>query len=278
MARPSAEDIKRAVNQRYGERAREMLGRREAEASSCCPNPSAPPGSEAPVTDATSCCGPAEAAAAPEASALAELLYTQEELGALPDELAEQSLGCGNPTAIAELAKGESVLDLGSGGGLDCFLAAHKVGPTGRVVGLDMNVDMIQLARLNARKMNLTNAEFRLGEMEIMPFADASFDVVISNCVINLSPDKDAVFRECFRVLKPGGRFRVSDIVWLRESTEEERSDLANWAGCVAGALTEEDYVSKLRAAGFDDVRPDHLPDGGRGWTSAAITATKPPA
>ena len=276
MARPSAEDIKRAVNQRYGERAREMLGGQEAGASSCCPNPSAPPGSEAPVTDATSCCGPAEAAAAPRASALAELLYTQEELGALPAELAEQSLGCGNPTAIAELAKGESVLDLGSGGGLDCFLAAHKVGPTGRVVGLDMNVDMIQLARLNARKMNLTSAEFRLGEMEIMPFTDVSFDVVISNCVINLSPDKDAVLRESFRVLKPGGRFRISDIVWLRQPTETERSDLASWAGCVAGALTEEDYVSKLRAAGFDDVRSDHLPDGGRGWASAAITATKP--
>jgi len=139
-----------------------------------------------------------------------------------------------------------------------------------------MNVDMIQLARLNARKIGVTNAEFRLGEMEVMPFTDASFGVVISNCVINLSPDKDAVLRESFRVLKPGGRLRVSDIVWLRQPTETERSDLASWAGCVAGALTEEDYVSKLRAAGFDDVRSDHVPDEGRGWTSAAITATKP--
>ena len=275
MARPSAEDIKRAVNQRYGERARQLLGRREAGASSCCPSPSAPAGSEAPVTDATSCCGPGTGTAATP-SWLAEELYTQEELNTLPQELAEQSLGCGNPTAIAELAKGESVLDLGSGAGLDCFLAAHKVGPTGRVVGLDMNVDMIQLARHNARKIGVTNAEFRLGEMEIMPFADASFHVIISNCVINLSPDKDAVLRESFRVLKPGGRLRVSDIVWLRQPTEREQSDLASWEGCVAGALTEEDYVSKLRAAGFDDVRSDHVPDDGQGWTSAAITAAKP--
>jgi arsenite methyltransferase len=268
MPEPSAEDVKRAVNQRYGARARELLGPREAQASSCCS------GSSAPAADATSCCGSAEAA--PQASDLTEILYTQEELAALPAELADQSLGCGNPTAIAELAKGESVLDLGSGAGLDCFLAAHKVGPTGRVVGLDMNVDMIQLARRNAREIGVTNVEFRLGEMETMPFPDASFDVIISNCVINLSPDKDAVLRESLRVLKPGGRLRVSDIVWLRQPTEGERNDLASWAGCVAGALVEDDYLSRLRAAGFEDARSDHAPDEGRGWASSAITAAKP--
>src|SRR4030042_923175 len=166
--------------------------------------------------------------------------------------------------------------DLGSGGGLDCFLAAKKGGPGARVVGLDMSADMIQLARRNARSVGADNVQFRLGEMEEMPFPDGSFDVIISNCVINLSPDKDAVLRECYRVLKHGGRLRVSDIVWTREPEEKERSDLASWTACVAGALTEADNASKLRAAGFREVRVEQK--GGPGTPvgkpfSASISA-----
>ena len=187
------------------------------------------------------------------------------------------SLGCGNPTAIAGLNEGESVLDLGSGGGLDCFLAAQKVGPTGKVVGLDMSADMIQLARRNAGRIDAENVRFRLGEMEDMPFADGSFDVIISNCVINLSPDKDAVFREAVRVLKPGGRLRASDIVFAREPTEQERKDLTSWTACIAGALTEADYADKLRTAGFEDVRlePKEGTAPNSNLFSAYISATK---
>ena len=175
------------------------------------------------------------------------------------------------------MKEGEHVLDLGSGGGLDCFLAAQKVGPKGKAVGLDMTPDMVELARSNAAKVGLSNVEFHQGDIEAMPFPDASFDVIISNCVINLSPDKDAVFRESLRVLKPGGRFRVSDIVWLRAPSEKERSDLESWAGCIAGALTVDEYVAKLSAAGFSDVRTRLGDDGGdRGFTSAYVEAERP--
>jgi SAM-dependent methyltransferase len=142
-------------------------------------------------------------------------------------------------------------LDLGSGGGLDCFLAAEKVGVSGQVIGLDMTPEMIQLARENARKMGATNVEFRLGEMERMPLEDNSVDVIISNCVINLSPDKDAVFKEAYRVLKPGGRLSISDMVWLGELPQEVKASLEEWAGCIAGALQEKVYLDKIKAAGF---------------------------
>jgi arsenite methyltransferase len=277
MAKTDPHQIKKVVRERYGARARERLaalgaGKKEAGAStpssSCC-GPS-----EAPAAGA-SCCGPSEAPVT-EAS-LINLFYAADELRDLPEE-ALSSLGCGNPTAIAGLKEGEHVLDLGSGGGLDCFLAAQRVGPKGKAVGLDMTPDMIELARRNAGKVGLYNVEFHQGEMEKMPFPDASFDVIISNCVINLSPDKDAVFREAFRVLKPGGRFRVSDIVWLRAPTEKERSDLESWAGCIAGALMVGEYVAKLSAAGFSDVRT-RLGDGGdRGFTSAYVEAERPVA
>jgi ubiquinone/menaquinone biosynthesis C-methylase UbiE len=163
-------------------------------------------------------------------------------------------LGCGNPTAIAELSKGEVVLDLGSGAGIDCFLAAEKVGAGGRVIGLDMTPEMVQLARENARVVESANVEFCLGEMEHMPVEDNSVDVIISNCVINLSPDKDAVFREAYRVLKLGGRLCVSDMVLLEELPEGVKESLAQWAGCVTGALSEEEYLGKIRAAGFVQV------------------------
>jgi SAM-dependent methyltransferase len=164
------------------------------------------------------------------------------------------SLGCGNPAAIGELQPGEVVLDLGSGGGIDCFLAARQVGPQGRVIGLDMTPEMIKLARRNAREVGATNVDFRYGEMEEIPLPDASVDVIISNCVINLSPDKDAVFREAYRVLRPGGRISVSDIVLDGELPAGIRERLDAWAACVAGALQEADYLAKIGAAGFERV------------------------
>jgi arsenite methyltransferase len=268
MAENSPEDIKRAVLSRYSLHAqRRLAGLRETAAPSCCAGPQ-------PMAEASSCCcGEADALAD---ANVAEALYSVEELRDLPEDVLT-SLGCGNPTAIAGLREGESVLDLGSGGGLDCFLAAQKVGPNGSVVGLDMSADMVQLARRNAGRVGAENVRFRLGEMEDMPFADESFDVIISNCVINLSPDKDALFREALRVLKPGGRLRVSDIVFAREPTEHERRDLASWTACVAGALTQDDYAAKLRTAGFEDVRLEPkegtAPEGN--LFSAYISASK---
>jgi arsenite methyltransferase len=261
MAEPTAQEIKQAVVERYGGRARSTLEKRDAITVTAV-------GEE-------SCCGPEPVTE--ETSNWAEKLYSAKDLGDLPGEVAELSLGCGNPTAIAELRAGEAVLDLGSGSGLDCFLAAQQVGESGRVVGLDMTDDMLELARRNLAKVGAKNVEFHKGEMESMPLPDGTFDVIISNCVINLSPDKDAVFGESFRVLKPGGRVKVSDIVWAREPTAAERTDLSSWAGCVAGALLIDEYTAKLTSAGFKDIdvqlagEPDK-----RGWASAYITAHKP--
>lgn len=261
MSNPSADEIKTAVRERYGSRAR---GRLDNEAA-------------IPLMDvsSSSCCGPGESPRE-EVSGWAQRLYSAQELGTVPETVAELSLGCGNPVALAELREGETVLDLGSGAGLDCFLAAHRVGPGGRVLGVDMTPEMLDLARRNLAKVGATNVEFRAGEIESLPVESESVDVIISNCVINLSPDKDAVLREAYRALKPGGRFRVSDIVWLREPTAEEQRDLASWAGCVAGALTASAFAEKLRAAGFEHVRIEHGDDGGRGWTSASIAGDKP--
>ncbi len=252
MTEKTAEEIKQAVVERYGAFAREKL----AEVS-------------APPAEAESCCGSGSA----KQQQLAERIYGIEDLSRVPEELAEMSRGCGNPLAIAELKPGEAVLDLGSGAGLDCFLAAQAVGPTGRVVGLDMNEDMLRLARRNAGRVGASNVEFRQGEMEAMPFGEAEFDVIISNCVINLSLDKDAVFREALRVLKPGGRLRVSDIAWTRQPSPEEVQNL-DWAGCVAGALTADDYRARLEAAGFTGVRINMTVTDGAG--NADITATRP--
>jgi len=262
MTERTSEEIKAAVLERYGAQAREQLAKQEGIPLT-------------PVAD-ESCCEPAEAPAA-ETSSWADKLYSAEELGTLPEEATELSLGCGNPTAIAELRPGEAVLDLGSGSGLDCFLAAQKVGPQGRVVGLDMSDDMLELARRNLAKVDASNVEFRKGEMESMPLPEAAFDVIISNCVINLSPDKDAVLRESFRVLKPGGRLRVSDIVWTRTPTAAEQEGLESWAGCVAGALEVDEYVGKLKRAGFADIDTQMVEDPDeRGWTGAYISAVKP--
>jgi SAM-dependent methyltransferase len=211
----------------------------------------------------------------PDASAA--LGYTDEQLADAP-EGANLGLGCGNPQAIAGLTPGERVLDLGSGGGFDCFLAARQVGPTGHVIGVDMTPDMIERARANAKKVALANVEFRLGEIEHLPVADSEVDVVISNCVINLSPEKSAVFREAFRVLRPGGRLAISDVVALAPLTAEEKGDMTLYTGCVAGAATIDEVKAMLSDAGFERIDID-IPAIGRAtvaeWFQDNPTAAK---
>ncbi len=207
-------------------------------------------------------------------------LYSAGETEGLPAEAVEVSLGCGNPTALIDLQPGQTVLDLGSGGGIDVLLSAKRVGPTGKAYGVDMTDDMLALARENQRKAGATNVEFLKGTIEAIPLPDHAVDVVISNCVINLSVDKDAVLREAFRVLKPGGRFAVADVVIRGDIPEETRRSMEAWVGCVAGALRDEDYVAKLTAAGFADVTLEpwrlYEPDGN--IASAFIRAHKPEA
>ena len=200
---------------------------------------------------AGSCCGPA----APQCSSpITSNLYSDLETGELPETAVLASLGCGNPTALAELKEGETVLDLGSGGGIDVLLSARCVGSSGKAYGLDMTDEMLALARENQKKAGAQNVEFLKGEIEHIPLPDNSVDVIISNCVINLSADKDQVLREAFRVLKPGGRFAVSDVVTKGWVPEQLRRDMLLWVGCIAGALEEEDYKSKLTAAGFEQA------------------------
>ena len=200
---------------------------------------------------ASKCCGPTACGCG---DPITSDLYSSAETAGLPPEAVAVSLGCGNPTALIDLKPGDTVLDLGSGGGIDVLLSAKRVGPSGKVYGLDMTDDMLALARENQRKAGATNVEFLKGTIEAIPLPDQSVDVIISNCVINLSVDKDAVLREAFRVLKPGGRFAVSDVVLRGEVPPEIRRSLELWVGCVAGALRDDDYVSKLRAAGFTDT------------------------
>lgn len=207
----------------------------------------------AKVAETDGACGCAPGCCTPSADASRKLGYTEEELASLPAG-ADMGLGCGTPLAFAGLRTGETALDLGSGGGLDCFLAARQVGPNGRVIGVDMTPEMLGKARINAEHLEAANVEFRLGEIEHLPVADRSVDVIVSNCVINLSSDKDAVLREAFRVLKPGGRFAVSDVVVRGALPEALRRSMELWVGCVAGALSEREYTTKLRAAGFADV------------------------
>jgi arsenite methyltransferase len=202
------------------------------------------------VSGGRSCCDP-----------VTSNLYEHAQTAELPEAALTASLGCGNPTALARLAPGETVLDLGSGGGIDVLLSAKRVGPTGKAYGLDMTDEMLALARENQRKAGVTNVEFLKGEMENIPMPDASVDVIISNCVINLSADKDRVFSEAFRVLKPGGRFAVSDVVVRGEVPSAIRRSVELWIGCIAGALEEEDYRAKLIKAGFEaiDLEPTRI-------------------
>ena len=221
--------IKKVVREGYAKIARQ--------GSSCC----------APVN---SCCGSTDLAQTISKS----IGYTDGELKAVP-EGANLGLGCGNPVALASLREGETVLDLGSGAGFDCFLAANKVGKDGRVIGVDMTPEMLEKARENAEKGNYTNVEFRLGEIENLPVADNSVDVVISNCVINLAPDKRKVFTEAFRVLKPGGRLMVSDMVLLRELPDFIKKSVEAYIGCLSGAIMRDEYIEVIKAAGFQRVR-----------------------
>jgi arsenite methyltransferase len=277
VSTPGPDEIREQVARAYASRVLPVLQRAETveelplvDSASCC-SPAAPA--------ENSCCG--EESLAQDDVVISRIadLYRNADISDLPATVTDVAFGCGNPTAIAALEPGQVVLDLGSGGGIDCFLAAKMVGPAGRVIGVDMTPEMIRLARKNAEKVGASNVEFRLGEIENLPVADESVDVIISNCVINLSPDKPRVFREAFRVLKPGGRLQVSDIVWTRPVPEEIRSDMEKWAGCIAGALLESEYLDHIRAAGFVDVASvaTEYP-GGKGIASAAVTARKPAA
>lgn len=225
----SEENIKTIVKENYGKIAAGVK-------SSCC-EPS------------VSSCGTKTAAE----SVSAAIGYTQDEMQSVP-EGANLGLGCGNPTALAELKEGETVLDLGSGAGFDCFLAAQKVGTTGKIIGIDMTPEMIAKAIRNALNGNYSNVEFHLGEIEHLPLPDASVDAVISNCVINLSPDKESVFKEVHRVLKSGGRMMISDIVLTQPLPEAMQKSVEAYTGCVAGAMVKDDYLALIRSAGFSDV------------------------
>ena len=220
--------VKEAVREKYSEAARHV------------------------TSGGTSCCGAPSAAS--RCGAITSNLYDSAEKDALPDKAVLASLGCGNPTALAQLLEGETVLDLGSGGGIDVLLSARRVGPTGRAYGLDMTDEMLALARENQRKAGVDNVEFLKGEIENIPLPDNSVDVIISNCVINLSGDKDRVLREAFRVLKPGGRFAVSDVVTRGEVPAEMREKVLLWVGCIAGALRDKEYEDKLAKAGFQSI------------------------
>jgi len=222
-------EIKKKVREGYAQIAKK--------GGSCC-------------TPVSSCCGGTDLAQ----TISRNIGYTDEELKSIP-EGANLGLGCGNPVALASLAEGETVLDLGSGAGFDCFLAANRVGKEGRVIGVDMTPEMIEKARENAQKGNYQNVEFRLGEIENIPAADNSVNVVISNCVINLSPDKSRVFQETFRVLKLGGRLMVSDIVLLKELPEFIRDSITAYVGCISGAMMKDDYIEAVKKAGFRGVR-----------------------
>ena len=241
-------DIRQVVKEKYGEAARRVAA--GAGTASCC-------GADAGAATASCCPTGSPRGADP----ITCDLYGPGQTAGLPEGAVLASLGCGNPTALAELKAGETVLDLGSGGGIDVLLSARRVGPTGRAYGLDMTDDMLALAEENRRKAGATNVEFLKGEIERIPLPDASVDVIISNCVINLSADKDRVLREAFRVLKPGGRFAVSDVVTRGEIRPELRRSVLAWVGCVAGALDEEEYKRKLAAAGFEriDVEPTRV-------------------
>ena len=238
------DDIRAAVRARYGTIA-------ETRGASALPTDAACCGSPSPDVESTSCCGGTTTTLDLKAHAYG---YSAADTNAVP-EGANLGLGCGNPIALASLRPGETVLDLGSGAGFDCFLAARAVGETGRVIGVDMTHEMLRKARANAAQGGYTQVEFRLGEIEHMPVADASVDVIISNCVINLSPEKAQVFREAFRVLKPGGRLAVSDVVATAPFPEEVQHDLSLRAGCVAGASLLDDLEGMLRNAGFVDIR-----------------------
>jgi arsenite methyltransferase len=233
------------------------------------------------VLDAGSCCGPSDAVAPccsadDGAAALGSDLYSAADQSAVPSTAVAASLGCGNPTAVAELQPGERVLDLGSGGGIDVLLSARRVGPSGFVHGLDMTDEMLDLARSNAAEAGATNVEFRKGVIEDVPLPDASVDVVISNCVVNLSTDKPAVLAEMFRVLVPGGRIGISDVVAEDQLAPADRAERGSFVGCIAGALSRSEYLDGLAGAGFVDAEVTFTHEAAPGMHGAIIRATRP--
>lgn len=258
-------ELKEAVKEKYGTAARRVATGSDLPAD-CC--------------STTSCCGGSAAASC---DPITSNLYDEREAQQIPKQALKASLGCGNPTALATLNLGETVLDLGSGGGIDVLLSARRVGPTGKAYGLDMTDEMLALARENQRKAGIENVEFLKGEIESIPLPNNSVDVIISNCVINLSGDKERVLREAFRVLKPGGRFAVSDVVVRGDVPAEIRRNMELWVGCIAGAMEESEYARKLADAGFEtiDVEPTRVYDiedaraflSGQGFDVDAVAA-----
>lgn len=232
----NGKEKREAVRERYG-----SIAQREG---SCC----------SPSSSASSCCGAEQETGAIADSASEAIGYSAQEMGSIP-EGSDMGLGCGNPLAFTSLKEGDTVLDLGSGGGIDCFLAAKKVGEKGRVIGVDMTPPMIEKARDNAERGGYSNVEFRLGEIENLPVADSTVDLIISNCVINLSVNKKRVFEEAFRTLKPGGTLMVSDIVLLEELPEEIRKSMESYSSCISGALQRDEYLGVIRDAGFEEIR-----------------------
>src|SRR5271157_3386723 len=237
-------DIKEVVKEKYGQAALRVQGGGSS---------STPASAKAALAGGPGCCG-ASTAMESCCDPITANLYDAAQASQIPEDALKASLGCGNPTVLAQLNPGETVLDLGSGGGIDVLLSARRVGPTGRAYGLDMTDEMLALARENQRKAGVDNVEFLKGEIEAIPLPDNSVDVVISNCVINLSADKDRVLKEAFRVLRPGGRFAVSDVVVRGQVPDAVRQSMLLWVGCIAGALEEQDYRAKLLGAGFVDV------------------------
>jgi SAM-dependent methyltransferase len=241
------EEIRQTVRERYGRVARDGAGSSIIGPQTSCCEPS---GASTGKASAASCCGSPEITS----QQLSTLMgYSKEDIDSAP-EGANMGLGCGNPVALASLKPGETVLDLGSGGGFDCFLAARQVGDTGKVIGVDMTPDMVSKARMNAKKIGTDTVEFRLGEIEHLPLADNSADIIMSNCVINLSPDKQMVYADAYRVLKPGGRLAISDVVATAPLPDEIQQDLALLSACVGGAATMDDTVKMLTKAGFQDI------------------------
>ena len=264
-----SEDVREQVRQRYARAARAVTSSgAEAlavvDADQCCATSSG--------DENVSCCGSTGEVDA----AFGSSLYAADEQGELPAEAVIASLGCGNPTAVAELRAGETVLDLGSGGGIDVLLSARRVGPTGFAYGVDMTEEMLELARANAAKAEATNVEFLKGTIEAVPLPDASVDVVISNCVINLSTDKPTVLAEMYRVLTPGGRIGISDVVADDHLSPADRAERGSYVGCIAGALSRSEYLDGLAAAGFTDAELEFTHLAAEGMHSATIRATKP--
>ena len=262
MSDNSAADLREEVRSTYAAAARAVMEPKPGTSAGCCGG-----------TEASSCCG-TEAASDP-ADAFGTL-YGEGETDGLPEEAILASLGCGNPVAVADLHEGERVLDLGSGGGIDVLLSARRVGPSGFAYGVDMTDEMLELARANAARAGARNVEFLKGQIEAVPLPDASVDVVISNCVINLSTDKPAVLAEMFRILVPGGRLGISDVVAEDRLTPADRAAAGSYAGCVAGALSRTEYLDGLAAAGFTDASVTFTTQAASGIHSAIIRAVKP--